>query len=92
MTTGCIAMTAATYTRWTPSRGIIEAIVSALGGQFRHRPAAAGRLTTPTICPWQYRDSYVDNDDYLYRYSEGDIYQVDAQSGLIEAILPTLFG
>jgi len=42
--------------------------------------------------PWQYRDRYADGDDYLYRYSEGDIYQVDAESGLIEAILPTLFG
>ena len=71
--------------------GVIEAIVSALGGQFGiGQPLPSGY--DAYNLPWQYRDNYVDNDDYLYRYSEGDIYQVDAQTGLIEAILPTLFG
>jgi hypothetical protein len=71
--------------------GIVEAIVGALGSQFGIGQPLPSGFDAYNL-PWQYRDRYVDNDDYLYRYSEGDIYQVDAETGLIEAILPTLFG
>jgi len=37
--------------------------------------------------PYEYRDRYQDGGDYLYRYSDGRIYQVDAQSRSIRSII-----
>jgi hypothetical protein len=37
--------------------------------------------------PIDYRDRYYDNDDYLYRYADGRIYQVDPGTRLIERII-----
>ena len=42
--------------------------------------------------PVQYSDYYADNDDWLYRYGDGAIYQVDRSSGLIEGIVALLAG
>jgi hypothetical protein len=42
--------------------------------------------------PYQYRNYYVDNDDYYYRYGDGGIYQVDRSTGLIAAIVSLLAG
>ena len=42
--------------------------------------------------PMQYRSFYADNDDYLYRYGDGGIYQVNRSSGLIEGIAALLAG
>ena len=40
--------------------------------------------------PLDYRDQYYDNDDYLYRYGDGNIYQVDAKTQIIQAIVEML--
>ncbi len=42
--------------------------------------------------PLAYRSYYPDGDDYLYRYDDGAIYQVDNDSGLIEGIVALLTG
>jgi hypothetical protein len=42
--------------------------------------------------PYQYRDWYEDDDDYLYRYAPGAIYQVDRETQLITAIVSLLTG
>ena len=42
--------------------------------------------------PMQYRSFYADNDDYLYRYGDGGIYQVNRSSGVIEGIAALLAG
>lgn len=40
--------------------------------------------------PLDYRDTYYDNDDSLYRYADGAIYQVDPQTRLIESVISLL--
>jgi hypothetical protein len=42
--------------------------------------------------PYQYRGLYADNDDYLYRYAPGAIYQVDPATSLITGIASLLTG
>jgi len=37
--------------------------------------------------PYEYRDRYQDGGDNLYRYNDGRIYQVDAQTRLIRSII-----
>lgn len=40
--------------------------------------------------PFAYRDRYYDTDDYMYRYADGYIYQVDPQTRLIQAVISML--
>ena len=42
--------------------------------------------------PLSYRPYYADNDDYLYRYDDSAIYQVDSDTNLIEGIVALLTG
>ena len=42
--------------------------------------------------PYAYRSSFVDNDDYYYRYAPGAIYQVDRDTALISAVAALLTG
>jgi hypothetical protein len=42
--------------------------------------------------PTPYQSYYQDNDDWLYRYGDGGIYQVDRSSGLVESIVALLAG
>lgn len=42
--------------------------------------------------PMPYRDLYSDSDDTLYRYDDGAIYQVDAETRLIEGVVALLTG
>jgi hypothetical protein len=42
--------------------------------------------------PVPYRDRYVDNEDYLYRYDDGAVYQVDTETRLIEGVVALLTG
>ena len=37
--------------------------------------------------PYAYRDQYYDSDDYLYRYADGNIYQVDPGTMLIGRVI-----
>ena len=54
------------------------------------RPAAAGRATTCTTCPYDYRATYYDTPDAWYRYNNGYIYQVDPATQLVTAIVASL--
>jgi hypothetical protein len=70
---------------------LISAIIPLLGGGFGvGQPLPAGYDAYNV--PMQYRDTWYDNDDSLYRYGDNAIYQVDAQSGLIEGIVALLGG
>jgi hypothetical protein len=40
--------------------------------------------------PYAYRDEYYDNDEYMYRYGDGHIYQVDPQTRLIRAVIDAI--
>ena len=40
--------------------------------------------------PLDYRDTYYDTDDAMYRYADGNIYQVDPQTRLIQEIIGLL--
>ena len=40
--------------------------------------------------PLSYRDRYYDTDQYMYRYADGRIYQVDPQTRLIQAVIDAL--
>ena len=42
--------------------------------------------------PYAYRSSFVDNDDYYYRYAPGAIYQVDRGTALISSVAALLTG
>ena len=42
--------------------------------------------------PYQYRDWYRDDDDYLYRSGDGFIYRVDRDKGLIDGLIPLMTG
>jgi hypothetical protein len=69
--------------------GIIDGIVSLLTGDLDvGRPLPSGY--DAYNLPLDYRDRYYDNDDYLYRYADGNIYQVDAKTQLIQAIVEML--
>ena len=40
--------------------------------------------------PLDYRDTYYDNDEWMYRYADGSIYQVDPETRLIESVISLL--
>jgi hypothetical protein len=70
---------------------LISAIIPLLGGGFGvGQPLPAGYDAYNV--PMQYRDTWYDNDDSLYRYGDNAIYRVDNQSGLIEGIVALLGG
>ncbi|MGH6923752.1 MAG: hypothetical protein ACRED5_08435 [Propylenella sp.] len=69
-----------------PSTGMIEAIVALLAGGLNVGQMLPTGYDAYNL-PYEYRDQYADNDDYLYRYNDGNIYQVDAQSRLIESVI-----
>ncbi len=70
---------------------LISAIIPLLGGGFGvGQPLPAGYDVYNV--PMQYRDTWYDNDDSLYRYGDNAIYEVDAESGMIEGIVALLAG
>jgi hypothetical protein len=72
-----------------PKSGMIESIVALLTGDLSvGQPLPAGYDVYNL--PIDYRDRYADNDDSLYRYADGNIYQVDAKTQIIEAIVEML--
>ncbi|HEX8226114.1 MAG TPA: hypothetical protein VF605_20105 [Allosphingosinicella sp.] len=70
---------------------LISAIIPLLGGGFGvGQPLPAGYDVYNV--PMQYRDTWYDNDDSLYRYGDNAIYEVDSDSGMIEGIVALLAG
>lgn len=69
--------------------GLIEGIVALLGGDLNVGQALPGGYDAYNL-PMDYRDDYQDSDEHLYRYADGNIYQVDAKTQMIQAIVEML--
>jgi len=87
------------YYRYDPSgylyqvdRGdnVVASLIPLLGGAFGVGQALPVSYADPV--PLAYQDYYTDSSDQYYRYGDGGIYQVDAQSGIIESIVALLVG
>lgn len=72
-----------------PQSGMIEGIVALLAGDLNVGQMLPSGYDAYNV-PMDYRDDYVDGDDYLYRYADGNIYQVDAKTQMIQAIVEML--
>lgn len=69
--------------------GLIEGIVALLAGDLNVGQELPGGYDAYNL-PMEYRDRYQDDDDYNYRYADGNIYQVDAKTQMIQAIVEML--
>ena len=69
--------------------GLIEGIVALLAGDLNVGQALPSGYDAYNV-PLDYRDRYYDTDDYLYRYGDGNIYQVDAKTQIVQAIVEML--
>lgn len=69
--------------------GMIESIVALLAGDLNVGQAMPMGYDAYNV-PLDYRDQYVDDDEYLYRYADGNIYQVDAETQIVQAIVEML--
>jgi hypothetical protein len=72
-----------------PHSQMIEAVVALLAGNLNVGQVLPSGYDAYNL-PMQYRDQYVDSDDAMYRYADGNIYQVDPQSRMIEQIVAML--
>ncbi|GAA4008964.1 hypothetical protein GCM10022280_02200 [Sphingomonas swuensis] len=69
--------------------GVIESIVSLLAGDFGvGQPLPTGYDVYNV--PYDYRDQYADTQDNWYRYNDGNIYEVDPTTRIVQAIVETL--
>jgi hypothetical protein len=75
--------------RVDPQSNMIESIVALLTGDLSVGQPLPSGYDAYNV-PLDYRDRYYDNDDYLYRYGDGNIYQVDAKTQIIQAIVEML--
>lgn len=69
---------------------LVSALLPLLGGAY-----SAGRMLPVSYAdpvPLAYRDIYRDNDDHYYRYGDRGIYQVNAQTGIIQNVVALLTG
>lgn len=69
--------------------GLIEGIVALLGGDLNVGQELPDGYDAYNL-PMDYRDEYQDSDESLYRYADGNIYQVDAKTQIIQAIVEML--
>jgi hypothetical protein len=67
--------------------GLIEGIVALLGGGGLDVGQVLPDGYDAYNLPMDYRDEYQDGDEYNYRYADGNIYQVDAKTQIIQAIM-----
>jgi hypothetical protein len=72
-----------------PQTNMIESIVALLGGDLNVGSMLPSGYDTYNL-PMEYRDQYVDDADSMYRYADGNIYEVDPQSQIIEQIVASL--
>jgi hypothetical protein len=66
--------------------GLIEGIVALLGGDLNVGQQLPDGYDAYNL-PMDYRDEYQDDEDYNYRYADGNIYQVDSKTQIIQAIM-----
>jgi Spy/CpxP family protein refolding chaperone len=72
-----------------PQSGMIEGIVALLAGDLNVGQELPDGYDAYNL-PMDYRDDYQDSDESLYRYADGNIYQVDAKTQMIQAIVEML--
>ena len=72
-----------------PKTQVIEAVVALLGGDLNVGQMLPSGYDAYNL-PLDYRDRYQDSDEALYRYGDGNIYQVDAKTQLITAIIDAI--
>ena len=72
-----------------PTTGMIQAVVALLAGDLNVGQTLPIGYSAYNL-PYQYRSQYVDNGDYMYRYNDGYIYRADAETRLIQSIIPAL--
>lgn len=72
-----------------PQTSTIESIVALLTGDLNVGQALPAGYDTYNL-PLDYRDDYVDDADSMYRYADGNIYEVDPQTRIIEQIVASL--
>jgi hypothetical protein len=73
-----------------PQSGVIESIVALLGGGDLGIGQALPSGYDAYNVPMDYRDQYQDTDESMYRYADGNIYQVDTKTQIIQAIMEML--
>jgi hypothetical protein len=73
-----------------PQSGMIESIVALLGGGDLGIGQALPSGYDAYNVPMDYRDDYQDTDESMYRYADGNIYQVDTKTQIIQAIVEML--
>ncbi|HEX8573109.1 MAG TPA: hypothetical protein VF759_10205 [Allosphingosinicella sp.] len=69
--------------------GLIDGIVALLAGDLNVGQPLPDGYDAYNV-PLDYRDEYADDEEHLYRYADGDIYQVDAKTQMIQAIVEML--
>jgi len=72
-----------------PQTQMIQSVVALLSGDLNVGQMLPTGYDTYNL-PMDYRDQYQDSDDAWYRYADGNIYEVDPQSRMIEAIVQQL--
>ena len=72
-----------------PQSNMIESVVALLAGDLNVGQLLPAGYDTYNL-PMDYRDQYRDSDDAMYRYADGNIYEVDPKSRMIEAIVAQL--
>jgi hypothetical protein len=75
--------------RVDPESGLIESVVALLTGDVLVGQKLPSGYDAYNL-PMAYRDEYYDSDDSLYRYADGNIYQVDAKTQIVQAIVEML--
>jgi hypothetical protein len=66
--------------------GLVDGVVALLANQIGIGQPLPSGYDAYNV-PLGYRDRYYDNDDYLYRYANGGIYQVDPTTRLVQALV-----
>jgi hypothetical protein len=72
-----------------PKTQMIEAVVALLAGNLNVGQVLPAGYDSYNL-PMQYRDQYVDSDEAMYRYADGNIYEVDPKTQIIEQIVAML--
>lgn len=72
-----------------PKTQVIQAVVALLAGNLNVGQLLPTGYDTYNL-PMQYRDQYVDSDEAMYRYADGNIYEIDPQTRIVEQIVAML--
>ena len=73
-----------------PQTNMIESVVALLTGSNMGVGQVLPAGYDAYNLPMSYRDQYYDTDDSIYRYADGNIYQVDPKTQIIQAIISAL--